>query len=380
MTMQTDERPAPAEPDPAPEPRNRNISAPAEGNVAIVGAGVFGLFSAWFCLGRGYNVTIYERDRPGSGASGGPLGVLAPHAPGGWTDEKAAHLMALRALPGHLGAVQAAGGPCGYGPVGRVQPLADAEARRRAEAQVKAADTVWGTGSMWIEAPDAQSGWLDPALSRHGILMDRITARLDPRATMASLRKAVQHRRGRLETGVTVTGLRPGGLETDHGPVDAGTVVLAAGSQSFSLLEDGDGSAVKGQAARLDIALAEHPVLYDRGTYVVVHSDGSVAVGSTSEREWSDPLSNDAALDRVLERACALCPAIRGAAVAERWAGLRPRARKGRPLIGRVPGRPGLIAATGGFKIGFGLGAAAGEAVAATVGGEDPGLPETWQF
>lgn len=334
----------------------------------MIGGGIFGLWSAWFCLTRGRAVTLMDRAAPGAGASGGPLGVLAPHAPLGWSPEKAAHLAALAALPAQL---RALGATCGYGAVGRVQPLADASARARAEAQIAAAEAAWGPGHMWLEPAEARPGWVDPEAAACGLLVDRVTARLDPHATLAALQAAILARGGRIETGVTVTSLAA---------IPARHTILAAGAGSFPLMGDREGRGVKGQAARLDLTLAAQPVLYDRGLYVVVHADGAVAVGSTSEHNWSDPTGTDAALDAVLARARALCPAIRNANVLSRWAGLRPRARGGRPLIGAVPGRAGVIAATGGFKIGFALGAMAGEAATRLVDGADPGLPTSWQF
>ncbi len=78
----------------------------------------------------------------------------------------------------------------------------------------------------------------------------------------------------------------------------------------------------------------------------------------------------------VLVRAQALCPALEGAEVLERWAGLRPRPDGRRPVLGPVPGAPGLIAALGGWRIGLGLAPAAGRAAAAFAAGEAPALPE----
>ena len=46
---------------------------------------------------------------------------------------------------------------------------------------------------------------------------------------------------------------------------------------------------------------------------------------------------------------------LAGAAVLERWAGLRPRAVTRAPVMGQWPGRAGWFVANGGFKIGFGM-------------------------
>ena len=71
------------------------------------------------------------------------------------------------------------------------------------------------------------------------------------------------------------------------------------------------GSAVKGQAAVLkadiDPAL---PVIFLDGLYIVPHDNGLVAIGSTSEDRFDDPLANDHLLDDLLARARAVVPSL----------------------------------------------------------------------
>ena len=80
-----------------------------------------------------------------------------------------------------------------------------------------------------------------------------------------------------------------------------------------------------------------------------------MAIGSTSEREWTDPASTDQQLDGLVEKARAACPLLRSAPLIERWAGIRPRASSRAPMLGGWPGREGHFIANGGFKIGFGM-------------------------
>ena len=112
------------------------------------------------------------------------------------------------------------------------------------------------------------------------------------------------------------------------------------------------GAGVKGQAARLALAGVEGcPQIYAGGLYVVPHADGTVAVGSTSEASVAD-LATDGLLDALVARARALVPALAGAPVVERWAGLRPRAVDGGLVVGRREAG-GPILANGGFRTGF---------------------------
>ena len=162
-----------------------------------------------------------------------------------------------------------------------------------------------------------------------------------------------------------------------------GHCILSAGHGAFPLLQPLApraslplGRPVKGQAALLkaDIDPAQ-PVIFLNGLYVVPHDDGTVAIGSTSEEEFSDAFVTDGKLDDVLARARALVPALGDAPVVERWAGLRPKAIGREPMIGPHPDHPSIVALTGGFKVSFGLAHRLADAALAAVRGEPMDLP-----
>lgn len=349
-------------------------------DVAVAGAGVFGLSAALAARRRGLSVVVLEAAHVGAGASGGIVGALSPHVPEPWTPMKAFQLDALRAAPDWWAGVEAASGrPTGFVASGRLMPLADPQARARAEARTAEAAAHWGDGALWRVVPgDAAPGWLDADAAPFGAVREGVSARLFPRAACAALAGALSAAGGEIREGVAVRGWQPGRVDTDAGPVAARRLVLAAGVAGFDLaapaLGHHVGAAVKGQAALMDARAAPRaPVLYDRGTYVVPQP-GGVAVGSTSETQFTDT-APDARLDAVIDAARALCPALRGARVVERWAGLRPRARGRVPMLGPLGAAPEVIAALGGFKVGFGLAPAVGAAVADMLEGRDPGLP-----
>jgi glycine/D-amino acid oxidase-like deaminating enzyme len=145
-------------------------------------------------------------------------------------------------------------------------------------------------------------------------------------------------------------------------------VIHATGWRGLAALAEAGGrpagNGVKGQAALLRLDRRGAPQVYAGGLHVVPHGDGTVAVGSTSERAFDDPSATDAGLDDVIARARAAVPALARAPVIARWAGVRPRARSRGPVMGPWPGRPGHWIANGGFKIGFGLAPLAGETMA----------------
>ena len=124
------------------------------------------------------------------------------------------------------------------------------------------------------------------------------------------------------------------------------------------------GNGVKGQGALLHFDARDLPQLFADTVHIVPHADGTVAIGSTSERDYDDPTSTDAQLDDVIEKAMRAVPVLHGARVVERWAGLRPRTRSRAPMLGAHPLHKGQFIANGGFKIGFGMAPKVGQVMA----------------
>ena len=313
-------------------------------DLTVRGAGIFGLSIAWAAVRRGARVRVIETADIGAGASGGPVGALAPHVPEQWNAKKAFQLDSLLMAPDWwAGVAETGGGDPGYARTGRLQPLADARAVEAACARGVEAQTLWqgradwqvirATGAAW--EPTSPSGWL---------VRDTLTARLHPRAALAALVAAI-----RAGGGEVVTGAAP----------DAGAVIWATGTAGLAALSDAlcrpVGGGVKGQAAALRFEARTAPQLFVDGLHIVPHGDGTVAIGSTSENQWQDATGTDAALEALIARAVAAVPALAGAPVLARWAGLRPRARSRAPMLGAWPGRAGHFVANGGFKIGFGM-------------------------
>ncbi|SIO52029.1 Glycine/D-amino acid oxidase [Rhodovulum sp. ES.010] len=315
-------------------------------DVTVMGAGVFGLACAYACAARGARVRVVEWSHPAAGASGTPVGALAPHVPEGWNDKKGFQFESLLMSDAFWAEVEAASGrPTGYARLGRFQPIADEPARARAEARAEAAATLWRGAARWEVVPADRAGTLAPVSPTGLLIRDTLSARIAPRAACAALAGAVEALGGEVSCGA-------------EGPVE-GKVIWATGypglAQLSAELGRQVGSGVKGQAAILAHAALDAPQVHGHGLLIVPHHDGTVAVGSTTEREFDDPYSTDARLDDVIARARALCPALEGAEVMERWAGVRPRARSIAPMLGPWPGRSGHYVANGGFKIGIGL-------------------------
>lgn len=313
--------------------------------ITIRGAGIFGLSTAWICAKRGAKVRIIDPYGPGAGASGGLVGALAPHVPENWNPKKAFQLDSLLAAESFWHNIAQAGGQDpGYARTGRLQPINDARQLELARARETTAAQLWGDHAIWQVRPASDfSDWAPPSATGY-LIHDTLSARLHPRRACAAL----------------VAALASKGVQIQSDGPDQGAVLHATGAAGLATLSTAlnrnIGGPVKGQAALLRFeAGATAPQLYADSLHIIPHLDGTVAIGSTSERSFDSPTETDHQLDDVITRARAALPILAGAEVLERWAGLRPRARSRAPMLGQWPERPGHFIANGGFKIGFGM-------------------------
>ena len=337
-------------------------------DVTVRGAGIFGLSVAWACVQRGARVQVVDPNGPAAGSSGGIVGALAPHVPENWNPKKAFQLESLLMAEGFWAGVAEAGGrDPGYARTGRIQPVLAEDVLPLARARGDGAAALWQGRAEWQVtrdvpgfAPQSPTGWY---------IFDSLTARVHPRQACLTL----------------VAALEAKGCPVLADASDAGQVVWATGWQGLLGLNDalgrkvGDG--VKGQAVLLRHAVPEAAQLFVDGLHIVPHADGTVAIGSTSERDFDVAHATDGQCAVLLDKACAAVPELAGAEELARWAGVRPRARSRAPLLGAWPGRPGHFVANGGFKIGFGMAPKVGQVMADLVLDEDgSGTPEGFGF
>jgi glycine/D-amino acid oxidase-like deaminating enzyme len=329
----------------------------ATADVTVMGAGVFGLSVAYACALRGAVVRVIDPHGVAAGASGGLVGALAPHVPENWNDKKAFQFESLIMAEVFWGDVAAlTGQDVGYTRSGRLQPLADDRAVDLAQARTESAVTLWQGKALWEVVPAADAPWMP--LSPTGMVVhDTLSALIHPRRATHALADAVVALGGEV--------LREGRVE--------GKLVWATGWHG---MQEIGGNGVKGQAALLKFDAAGQPQLFADALHIIPHGDGTVAIGSTSEREFDDPYGTDDALDDVLTRAYAAFPVLADAPVLERWAGVRPRSKSRAPVLGAHPTRDGEYIANGGFKIGFGMAPKVGAVMAAIVLDGDDQIPD----
>ncbi|MBB3287790.1 MULTISPECIES: FAD-binding oxidoreductase [unclassified Rhizobium] len=340
-------------------------------DLLIVGGGIMGLWAAVHAERLGIRALLVEAGHFGQGASGGLLGALMPHMPNKWSDKKLFQFDALVSLEEEIAVLEAETGlSAGYRRAGRLIPLPKPHLRQIALGHSRDAETHWRQDEHefhWHVLDAAPvSGWIDPAAGESGFVFDTLAARVAPRALLNVLRRYLAGATHvQLAEGVTVESIDParGLAAMSEGDIRFDRCILAAGHWSFPILDrltegrkSSLGQPVKGQAAMLKADVdGSLPVIFRDGLYIVPHEDGLVAVGSTSENHFDDPLSTDGQLDDLLAAARIMAPVLAGAEVVERWAGLRPKAVDRDPMVGAHPDHRSLIALTGGFKVSFGL-------------------------
>ena len=335
---------------------------------AIIGAGAFGLSIARECVNASFSVIVIEQNRIGSGASGGNLGALMPHMPARWDPNKDFQFNALATLGDYIEGLETET-DCyiGYKRVGRLIPLFSNHMLLHSEERAKESQIHWKPAETGFEYQVLNSSpigdWMAPSILPLAYAYDTFAARLLPWRYVNALYKSVESRATILEQ-TKVSKIDPKlqkiVIHESGDIINADNIVLAAGYESFQILSELGcpllGVGIKGQSVLLrGQTPVDMPIIFDDGVFIVPHFDGTVAVGSTSIENWTNPIEPD--LDKLdfFERAMTICSPLKEMKIIEHWANVRPKCFERDPLIGLVPGFDNFFVATGGFKIGLGL-------------------------
>jgi glycine/D-amino acid oxidase-like deaminating enzyme len=311
--------------------------------IIVRGAGITGLMCAWMLTKRGARVQVVDPHGVAAGASGGIVGALAPHVPENWNPKKAMQFAALDRAEALWAEISEIGGAdSGYARTGRVQPLQDDAAVALARVRSETAKDLWQGRYSWRVVPVAEAG-VDVVTPTGLVIRDTLTARIHPRQACRALAAA----------------LRVRGVEIVPETTRKGLEIWATGAADLVEISKARGkligAPIKGQAALLKADLGSAPQVFADGLHIVPHGDGTVAIGSTTEREFDDATTTDAQLEPLIAAARTAVPSLSAAPVIARWAGVRPRARSRAPMVGPHPLRDGAFIANGGFKIGLAM-------------------------
>jgi len=308
--------------------------------VIIVGGGIIGLSLSLSLRKRGVKVLVVERGEPGREASHAAAGMLADHA-----DE----------FPSQLA------------PLAKASALMYPEFVHELQDEPGINVDLRDAGTILLHEGKAEShgalpaplSELEPDLVCSGHSASYLKERsVNPRALVSAALKAAKHREVDISSGAEVTEIlisdgRACGVKTNKTIYHAGVIVNCAGAWAgqFSPLAF-PARPVKGQILSVIGAPALRHVVRAPEVYLVPRSDGPVVIGATLEEAGYDKRTVPETIQRLLQSAVKLVPALEKARIHEAWAGLRPGTPDKLPILGETA-IPGYFAATGHFRDGI---------------------------
>ena len=353
--------------------------------VVIVGAGIVGASAAWHLARAGAKPVLIDASLEGRATAAG-AGIVAPWA-GSSAPDPDWHRRgdaAGRDYPAMIAALAEDGeSDTGYARCGALIVNEDLATLRRVARDLLSRRTAapeMGEVSL-LDPTQARTAFppLHPALAAVHVGGG---ARVDGRRLTAALRRAAM-RRGAREIAAEASLFRNGGdigvrVGTEDLPADA--VLLAAGAWSAALLAQ-IGIALPVAPQRGQIVHLRTPAetaawpsvlpLPVAGHYLVAFEGGRVVAGATRETgSGFDYQLTAAGQAQVLTDALRVAPGLGAMGVIEWRVGFRPLAADLMPLLGPVPGVPGLFVATGLGGTGLTLGPLTGRLLAEAILGQ----------
>jgi glycine oxidase len=347
-------------------------------DVVIIGGGVIGLTIARALRQRGVReVMLIERGRPGTEASWAAGGILAPQVEADRKDDFfrlacASHDLypefaeSLQEETGIDVELDKSGTLClGF------TKQDEEELRGRYQWQANE-----GLKVEWLSGDEVRG--LEPAVSANVCAALRLPNdfQVENRRLVEALVKANKNLGVQLIADCAVTAIqikheRVRGVETSSGLVAAPIVVVAAGAWS-SLIDSTDSSlpAIQVEPVRGQMLcffaqpqIARH-VLYSARGYLVPRRDGRVLAGSTAEHVGFEKRVTDDGVSAINSMATEIAPRLRDLPSSASWAGFRPRAKDGLPVLGPCSEINGLLYATGHYRNGILLAPITGRVIA----------------
>jgi len=355
--------------------------------VAIIGGGVIGLSIARALAQRGVrDVLIVERSSLGAEASSAAAGMLAPQAEADAADDFFRLCCQSRDLyPAFAQSLQEETGiDIELETSGTLYLALNEQDERELEQRYK-----WqAAAGLQVEKFSADSARLfEPCISRdvRGALRFPLDTQVENRRLISALATANESLGVQTLTGVSVDSVsikrnRIACIETSRGSIACEKVVIAGGAWTSQVLNEALPNPriepVRGQMVSFDATpqIARHVIYSPRG-YIVPRRDGRLLAGSTSEHAGFDKRVTAAGVQSIVASALEITPAIASLPLTSTWAGLRPRAADGLPVIGPCAEIAGVFYATGHYRNGILLTPITAELLASAIVDEDVSPP-----
>jgi glycine oxidase len=331
-------------------------------DVAIAGGGLIGAAIAFELARAGLQVALFDRQQPGEGSSWAAAGILSP-APenAGMISTVPLGRASLQLYPEFVAAVEEISGQkAGYLAHGTLEALFSSDPQEKLSTII-ALHHGLGLKAEPLSPEDARE--MEPALSPEleAAVFRPNEACVDNRALTKAVLAAAERSGVNIFANSNVQsiakdGTRCDGFVVDGEKVQSRWIVIAAGCRSAEI----EGTAhyapvrpAKGQMIALRAKdLSIERVLWSDHIYLVPRNDGRILAGATVEYVGFDKNVTAGALQKIIDAALQLAPALADAQIEETWAGLRPDSPDHLPIIGPTD-LDGLLVATGHFRSGI---------------------------
>ena len=345
---------------------------PITADIAIIGAGVSGLASAYYLAKAGLDVVVVDKGLAGGEASGRNGGMIGER-----TDDPPVIPIAVESINLWKTLDQELGYPTEFTHQGRIQVAVTEEEMNDLFTERDVASRQGITMEL-IDPEHVQD--LIPGISPRvlGGAFFPNGGHANPQRSVQAFAWAFQDLGGRLYQNTAVTGFKLGNgrvaaVETTAGDIAAGIVISAAGPQT-AILAEMVGVHVPVAPARVEI-LATAPIepLFDialvgNGLYGRQAVRGNLLFGG-GPHEWadvdltSDPNKTNTPLIRNIGRRLAeILPAVADVPMLRTWAGIVEQAPDYIPIIDFLPDPSNYLVVTASAH-GFGICPATGKAV-----------------
>jgi glycine oxidase len=356
-------------------------------DVAIIGGGVIGLAIARALAQRGVrDVLIVERANLGAEASSAAAGMLAPQAEADCADDFFRLCCQSRDLyPTFARTLNEETGIDIELETSGTLYLAfteedERELAERFEWQARA--------GLEVERLSAESArMIEPCISAdvRAALRFPLDTQIENRRLISALAAANEALGVGVLTGVSVESLNVkrncvAGIETSRGFIACERVVIAGGAWTTQILNEALPNPriepIRGQMVSFGATpqIARHVIYSPRG-YIVPRRDGRLLAGSTSEHAGFDRRVTAAGVQSILTSALEISRSIAALPLTSSWAGLRPRAADGLPVLGPCAEIAGVFYATGHYRNGILLTPITGELLARAIVDEEISPP-----
>ena len=333
-------------------------------SVIVIGAGIVGCSTAYYLAHGGAAVTLVDRDADPSPTSRASLGVLA-HSYGGddafscfYRDSYCLHEPLAAQLHRETGI------DVGWQRLGGLDLALDDDDAGRLQ-QLIAFNIDRGAEAHWLDAASLREAEPDLSPMALGGALFPQDGRVDPVRLAAALVMAATALGAilRRSTAVTSITVAEGGVDCVQADADGERVerydaaVVTTGSWVGELAPSVHVRPVRGQSGRFAGGRTRHLVRW--GGRHVLSAGADTFVGATVEENGFDLSTTESAANELTAWGCRIF--AQPVSLIDLHAGLRPKPRRGRPVITPLDGAGPLFVATGHYKSGVLMGPLTGK-------------------